>query len=163
MCFRNLIYKLVTLLPWFIFVFSFAVPLEAITLDRVIARINSDVITLGSLNDRMTVILNQMKAAGSNVEEMTEKKVLMKEVLDSMIAEKLQVQEAKKLGMDVTEETIQNVLNDLYKDNNITEEQFQTVLSSEGNSMEAYKDSIRDQILASRISKRKIAGWDILD
>ncbi|SVC10126.1 uncharacterized protein METZ01_LOCUS262980, partial [marine metagenome] len=60
-------------MPWFIFVFSFAVPLEAITLDRVIARINTDVITLGSLNDRMTVILNQIKAAGSNVDEMNEK------------------------------------------------------------------------------------------
>ncbi|SVE05647.1 uncharacterized protein METZ01_LOCUS458501, partial [marine metagenome] len=146
----------------FVFCLSFAVSLEAVTLDRVVARVNSDVITLGALNERIPVVVDQMKAAGANVEESSEKN-LKKDVLDLMIAEKLQAQKAKKLGMVVSEETIQKVLDDLYVDNNLTSEQFQSLLFNEGSSLEAYKEVIREQILVSRISKMQVNGSNVRD
>ena len=77
----------------------------------------------------------------------------MKTILDEMIAEKLQAQEAKRLGMEVAEKTLKKALDDIYNDNNITSEQFEDMLKTEGSDLEAYKEVIRDQILVSRITK----------
>ena len=69
-----------------------------------------------------------------------------------MIAEKLQAQEAKKLGMEVAEKTLEKALDDIYNNNNITSEQFEDMLKNEGSDLEAYKEVIRDQILVSRVN-----------
>ena len=77
----------------------------------------------------------------------------MRTILDKMIAKKLQVQEAKKLGMKVAEKTLEEALDDIYNNNNITSEQFKDMLKNEGSDLEAYKEVIRDQILVSRVTK----------
>ena len=109
------------------------------------------------LEDRVEGILYKMKAAGSDDKQLT-KNNLKKTVLDAMIAEKLQIQEAKKLGMVVAEEDIQKTLDDIYKKNNITSEQFEIILADEGSNFDEYKQSIRDQILVSRMVQMQVGG-----
>ena len=156
MCFQKLVYKVIVLLPGFLFCFLLGSPIFAATFDRVVARVNNSVITLGTLEDRVTVFSSQMKTSGSVGEQLPKKK-LMKGILDEMIAEKLQTQEAKKLGMKVAEKTLEEALDDLYNSNNITSEQFKEMLKNEGSDLEAYKEVIRDQILVARI-RRSIIG-----
>ena len=156
MCFQKLVCKLVVLLAGFLFCFLLGSPIFAATFDRVVARVNNSVITLGTLEDRVAVFSSQMKTSGSVGEQLPKKK-LMKGILDEMIAEKLQAQEAKKLGMEVAEKTLEEALGDLYNNNNITSEQFKDMLKNEGSDLEAYKEVIRDQILIARI-QRNIIG-----
>ena len=110
----------------------------AATFDRVVARVNNDVITLATLEDRVAVFSSRMETSGS-VDEQLPKKKLMKTILDEMIAKKLQVQAAKKLGMKVAEKTLGEALDDIYNNNNITSEQFKDMLKNEGSDLEAYK------------------------
>ena len=152
MCFQKLVCKLIVFLAGFLFCFLLDSPIFAATFDRVVARVNNDVITLGTLEDRVAVFSSRMKTSGS-VDEQLPKKKLMKTILDEMIAEKLQTQEAKKLGMEVAEKTLEEALDDIYNNNNITSEQFEDMLKNEGSDLEAYKEAIRDQILVSRITK----------
>ncbi|SUZ99084.1 uncharacterized protein METZ01_LOCUS51938 [marine metagenome] len=129
----------------------------ALTLDRIVAKVNADVITLMMLEDRVAVFLDKMKAAGSDVKQLKKNK-LKKTVLDGMIAEKLQIQEAKKLGMVVAEEDLQKALDDIYATNNITREQFKNILISEGSNFDDYKKIIRDQILVSRMVQMQVGS-----
>jgi len=152
MCFQKLVCKLIVFLAGFLFCFLLGSPIFAATLDRVVAKVNNDVITLGTLEDRVAVFSSRMKTSGS-VDEQLPKKKLMKTILDEMIAEKLQTQEAKKLGMEVAEKTLEEALDDIYNNNNITSEQFKDILKIEGSDLEAYKEVIRDQILVSRVIK----------
>ena len=152
MCFQKLVYKVIVLLPGFLFCFLLGFPIFAATFDRVVARVNNDVITLGTLEGRVAAFSSRMKASGS-VGEQLQKEEMMKTILDEMIAEKLQIQEAKNRGMEVTEKTLEEALDDVYKNNNITSEQFKDILKNEGSDLEAYKEVIRDQILVSRITK----------
>ena len=78
-----------------LFCFLLGSPIFAATLDRVVAKINNDVITLGTLEGRVAVFSSRMKVSDFVDEQLT-KKELMKTVLDIMIAEKLQAQEAEK-------------------------------------------------------------------
>jgi parvulin-like peptidyl-prolyl isomerase len=75
-----------------------------------------------------------------------------------MIAEKLQIQEAKKLGMVMTEEDLQKALDDIYKKNNITSEQFEIMLTNEGSNFDDYKKIIRDQIFVSRMVQMQVGS-----
>ena len=149
MCSQKLVCKVTALIVGLFFSFLLSSSIFALTLDRIVAKVNADVITLMMLEDRVAGFLNEMKAAGS-VDKQLEKNKLKKTVLDGMIAEKLQIQEAEKLGMVMTEEDLQKALDDIYKKNNITSEQFEIMLTNEGSNFDDYKKIIRDQILVSR-------------
>ena len=154
---QKLVFKVTVLIAGFFFSLLLSPSIYALTVDRIVAKVNSEIITLMKLEDRVAVFLNQMKAAGSVVTGL-EKSKIMKEVLDGMIAENLQIQEAKKLGMVVTEEELQKSLDGIYSKNNITVEQFEDILNSEGSNFDDYKKIIRDQILVSRIVQMHLAG-----
>jgi len=154
---QKLVCKVTALIVGLVFSFLLSPSLFAMTLDRIVAKVNADVITLMMLEDRIVGFLNQMKAAGS-VDKQLNKNKLMRTVLDVMIAEKLQIQEAKKLGMVVAEEELQKALDDIFVNNDITSEQFKHMLISEGRSFDDYKEILRGQILVSRIVKMEVGS-----
>jgi len=157
MCSQKLVCKVTALIAGLVFFVLLSPSIFAMTLDRIVAKVNADVITLMMLEDRVAVFLNKMKAAGSVDKQLTKNK-LMETVLDGMIAEKLQIQEAKKLGMVVAEEDLQKALGDIYATNNITREQFKNLLISEGSNFDDYKKIVSDQILVSRIIKMQVGS-----
>jgi len=154
---QKLVCKVTALIVGLVFSFLLSPSIFAMTLDRIVARVNADVITLMTLEGRVASFLNKMKAEGSNDKKLVKNKLMMT-VLDGMISEKLQIQEAKKLGMVVTEEDFQKELDVIYEKNNITSEQFENMLISEGSNFDDYKKIIRDQILVSRIVKLQVSS-----
>jgi len=157
MCSQKLVCKVTALIVGLVFSFLLSSSIFALTLDRIVAKVNADVITLMMLEDRVASFLNKMKAAVS-VDKQLKKNKLKKTVLDGMIAEKLQIQEAKKLGIVVAEESLQKALDDIFAHNNITSEQFKKMLTSEGSNFDDYKELIRGQILVSRIVKMEVSS-----
>ena len=154
---QKLVCKVTALIVGLVFSFLLSPSIFAMTLDRIVARVNADVITLMTLEGRVASFLNKMKAEGSNDKKLVKNKLMMT-VLDGMISEKLQIQEAKKLGMVVTEEDFQKELDVIYEKNNITSEQFENMLISEGSNFDDYKKIIRDQILVSRIVTLQVSS-----
>jgi len=136
-----------TVLIWF-FVLNY--PLFAETVDRVVAKVNGKIITLSSVHDRFRVISEKINASG-NVNRSQPETELMKNALNSIIEERLQIQEAKKYGFEVSEASLNKAIDEIKKNNNITDQQFRIMLGNEGRSLEDYKKAIRDQILVSRI------------
>ena len=124
-------------------------PVWARVVDRVVATVNGVIITLSTVQERAAILKQQMKASGNSL-ELTEKKII-EETLNSLIEEKLQLQEAKRAGLEVGEDAIQTAMNDILSKNNITLEQMEEMLESEGRSVERYKSHIRNQILTSKV------------
>ena len=91
-----------------LFYFILCSPLLAVTFDRVVAKVNEDVITLGNLKNSVASFL-QRNGNSNSLSQSLENKKVMKQVLEELVAQKLQVHEAKKNGMVVTEETIESV------------------------------------------------------
>ena len=82
MCFQKLDFRWVLLVAGLFFNFSLASPIFAATYDRVVAKINSDVITMSTLENRAEAYLSQMRNSANNEKQLS-KKDLMKTVLDS--------------------------------------------------------------------------------
>jgi parvulin-like peptidyl-prolyl isomerase len=60
--------------------------------------------------------------------------------------------------MVVSDEDIQKKLDEIYKTNNITYEQFKSMLENDGSSLDAYKELISDQIYISRIVQMQLSA-----
>jgi peptidyl-prolyl cis-trans isomerase SurA len=148
--FQKLVYNTTPLLAGFFFYFIFCFPLMAATFDRVVAKVNDDVITLGVLENEIAIFLSRSEASGSS-DQPLQKKELMKQVLDNLVIQKLQLQEARKRGILIADETIQQALDDIYIKNNITSEEFNVLLTEEGSNLDSYKKIVRDQFLVSKV------------
>ncbi len=80
---------------------------------------------------------------------------LENEVLNEMLEEKLLNQEGRKLGVQITQEQVQQKLDQITKENFGTWENFQTRLQEEGMSKEDLQENIRNLLLVETIKKVK--------
>lgn len=134
----------------------FSASVFAMTLDRIAAKVGGEIITLSSVIERSRAeIARGMRSGKTDVPRPEE---LMPRILDLLIDDKLQVLRAKKLGLTVNEASVQKALDDIKKNNNLTDEQLETMLKAENSSIEIYKRTIRNQILISKVVGYEVAN-----
>ncbi len=123
-------------------------------LDRVVAKVNSEIITLSSVNERVELLKQKYRG---NLQGRSEKEIL-EEALHTIVEEKLQLQEGKKRGLAVDDSAVEAAVTDIEKKNGLQEGQLASMLESEGRSMESYKNHIRDQILVSKVVRFELGS-----
>jgi peptidyl-prolyl cis-trans isomerase SurA len=134
-------------------------------LDRVVAKVNSEIITLSSVKERVELLKLKLRGDYKGSEE-----EILDQALNTIVDEKLQLQEGKKRGLQVDDSAVEAAIKDIEKKNDLQEGQLAVMLESEGRTIESYKNHIRDQILLSKvvrfgmgsrvsISERKIAKY----
>ena len=154
---RKLIYKVILFLTVTCPILVLAGPVFGSIVDRVVAKVNSEIITLSTVKSKVALVLNRRDRSIPDGDRQTEKQ-LMQQSLDSLIDEKLQIQEGKKKGLIIKEETIEKAMVEIYKNNNITAGQFEQMLLKEGHDLASYKKIIHDQILSSRVVQMELQG-----
>jgi peptidyl-prolyl cis-trans isomerase SurA len=118
-------------------------------IDRVVAVVNGDVIMMSELQEAIVLARrdNRNAAEGPDFELAT---------LNRLIDHRLQVQEAKRDKIEVSEDDLRGAIDDIVKRNGGDREKFETQLLAQGVTWEALRREIRDQILASRVRGRRI-------
>jgi peptidyl-prolyl cis-trans isomerase SurA len=114
--------------------------------DRVVAKVNSEIITLSSVNERVELLKQKLQGDYHGSEE-----EILDEALNTIVEEKLQLQEAKKRGLVVDDSAVEAAVKNIEQKNGLQEGQLALMLESEGRSLESYKNHIRDQILLSKV------------
>lgn len=122
---------------------------HAEVLDRVIAKVNDEIITLSEVQERTVTELERLRSMEN--ENIPVIKDIMKKVLNRMIEDILVLGQGKKIGIRVSDDRVLQALDEIKRDNSLTEEELITMLEAESQSLEEYKDTIRDQILLSKI------------
>ncbi|MEN3973759.1 peptidylprolyl isomerase [Emcibacter sp. SYSU 3D8] len=107
---------------------------------RIVAVVNDEIISEYDVNERMQLITSTTGAL-RNQEEYDQ---LRKTVVQLLVDEKLQLQEAKEQKINITDEEVQQRFNDMAARNNISADQFTQELSRMG----ASKDMILRQVKA---------------
>jgi|TARA_Y100000310_G_scaffold213472_1_gene214419 peptidyl-prolyl cis-trans isomerase SurA len=129
-------------------------PALAETVDRIVARVNSEIVTQSAVEERSMALSQQLNQGLQNA--LPTGDALMQQALDNIIEEKLKIQEAKKLGLEVDEENVTMALDDIKEKNSFSDSDFEALLERDGSSLENYKAIIRDQILASRVTQMEL-------
>ena len=138
--------------------------------DRVAAKVNTEIITLSSIEARAEILKQKNIQTDGGNQILDNRKLFLQEALDLIIDEKLQIQQGKKMGFEIDDIAVDAAIRNIEKNNSLEEGQLQIILESEGKSLEVYKNRIRDQILISKIvrfemgsrvvvSKRKVEKY----
>jgi len=159
----------ILLLPALLLLLLLPAPSRANVVDRTVAIVNEDSITLSEVNELGKSFFQKISEetpAGQLNEALQQARMT---VIDKLIDKKLLMQEAKKYNLRVSEEEIEGALQRVITNNKSTMEQFRKEISSMGMSEKQYRENLREQILNSKLinfevrSKVVIAEDQIID
>ena len=119
---------------------------------RVLARVNDDAITDFDLNQR---VLFAIRTTGLQ-DSPDLRQRMAAQILRQMIDEKLQIQDAKKLGLKPTDGEVQQRVGDIERAAGMGRGQFKQYIQSAGVSVEIALQQIEAQIAWNKIIRRKV-------
>ncbi len=139
-------------LPLILSLALFPLVVYAKVFDKVAAKINTEIVTLSSVEERANLLRQKYARSPVSIPE----EELLKEALNMIVDERLMLQEGKKLGFIVDEDSIDAAMKDIAQKNGLQEGQLEQMLEREGRSLSSYRNHIRDQILVSKITRFEI-------
>ncbi len=122
-------------------------------IDHIVAVVNDDVITATELARELRLIKSQLQRKQTRLPP---DNVLRKQVLDKLIMEQLQLQEAARIGIRIDDETINQVIANIARENNLSLDQFRQVLAREGFDFADYRRQIRNSLTIARLRKQRV-------
>jgi peptidyl-prolyl cis-trans isomerase SurA len=126
---------------------------SASLVDRIVAVVNKEVITLSELNEAVAAAERQLQRQGTSAPE---RPVLERQLLERLILEKAQLQMARDSGIRVDELQLDRAVQRIAQNNNMTLTDFRRVLERDGVAFDAWREDLREQILLSRLREREV-------
>ncbi len=114
---------------------------RAVIIEKAVAVVNKQVITLTELQERAILIRKALRNPN----------ISLKDVLRHIVVETIQVQRAKELGLSVPDEVIDNYIENFMKENHLDNDSFDKLLKDWGITLDAYKEEVRRRILISKV------------
>ncbi len=124
---------------------------EVARLDRIVATVNTEVITEKELDKRIALMKRQF---GENAPAN-----LRQKALDDLIDISLQLQLAKRNGIKISDKELDAVVANIAKSHDITVAKLKEVLpEQEGMSFAEFRNQLREQGLLSRVQQQALSG-----
>ncbi len=125
--------------------------------DRIVAVVNDDIITLSRLHKAVQPYLQQVTSSRrSEAEKKQMVEAMEKKVLQTMIDRTLTRQEAVRQQISVSDDEVQAAIDNFKQQNGLDQEAFEKGLASEGISLEEYRERIREDIMHSHLVNRVV-------
>ena len=125
----------------------------AIEVDRIVAVVNSDVITRTELRQRVEQVTRQLSRQGT---PLPPAEVLERQVLERQIVERLQLQLAGETSLRVDDVTLDRALGRIADNNRMSMTDFRKALEKDGISWERFRDEVRNEMLLGRVREREV-------
>ena len=132
-----------------------AQPSKQVVVDSIAAIVNSDVITKGELNERVTLVEAQLKQQNIALPPRTE---FQKQVLEHMIVERAQLQLAKDMGLRVDDTQLDRTIALMAEQNHMSLAQFKRQTEQNGTPFEKFREKVREEITMSRLRDREVVN-----
>jgi peptidyl-prolyl cis-trans isomerase SurA len=123
-------------------------------LDGIVAVVNEDVVLASELLERLDAVQKQI--AASNVQP-PPNNVLVSQIMERLILENLQLQEAERRGVQVDDETLTRAVASFADQNRLTLEQFRQTLAEDGVSYAEFREQIRREMIMSRLQRNLVS------
>jgi peptidyl-prolyl cis-trans isomerase SurA len=126
-----------------------ALPAHAVLVDRILATVDGEPITLHELKTFGARSLHgqQMNASMDQGQ-----------LLDALISDKIMQKEVSDKGIIVRDEDIDHYIDGIKERNKLNDDQLQQALGAQGLTMEAYRTQIREEIQKAQLINREIRG-----
>jgi peptidyl-prolyl cis-trans isomerase SurA len=129
-------------------------------LNRIVAVVNDDVVTLYELNQE---IIRTTGSTADDLKAIDDKRFieLRRNILEMMVDDRCTQEKIQELGIEVTSEQIDGYIEDVKRKNQWTQEDLMAMLSADGITYEEYWDKIktnfeRDRLISEQITAKII-------
>lgn len=122
-------------------------------IDRVAAVVNDSIVMESEVNSRQSQITQQLQARSA---QMPPADIFRKQVLDRLIIESLQAQIAEKQGIRVSDQELNQTLQNIASQNNLTLPQFREAIIAEGRNYAQVRNQIRQDLLLSKVQQSNV-------
>lgn len=121
-------------------------------LDRIVAVVNEEIILLSELNERMAPYAQRVREQGFDLDRENQMlRQLRAEMIDRLVDEKLTDQEIARNDIELDDAAVDRAIEQIKTANNLSDEELQRYLASEQMTMQAYRDSVREQVLRTQL------------
>ena len=126
--------------------------LAAQLLDRIVAVVNDDVVLLSELEQEVKTVAAQLQQR--NI-PLPDQQILIRQVLERLIMQRLQLAVAEGSGIRVDEATLNAAVQRIAEQNNLSLSQFRAALEAEGYDYAAFREGLRNEIVLARLHQRQ--------
>jgi peptidyl-prolyl cis-trans isomerase SurA len=135
-------------------------PVRAEIVEQVLVKVNGDIITKTDFEQRQITYLRQSNKQDVLNDDAKLKQALVEitpQLITEAVDELLLIQRGHELGIRMSDDQFQSILQNIKKENKIeSEEQFQQALKAEGMSMDDLRRALEKQMIVSRVQQQEI-------
>ncbi len=121
--------------------------------DRIVAVVDKEVVTLSELRERVAETERQLRREGV---PLPEPGILERQVLERLVLLKAQLQLARDSGIRVDQVQVDRALERIAENNKLALPEFRQALERDGIAFERFRDEVRDQIILTRLREREV-------
>lgn len=126
---------------------------DAVLVDRIVALVGKDVITLTELAERIAEAERELVRRRIAAPDPA---VLERQVLERMVLDKAQLQRAAESGLRVDELELDRAVQRVAQNNKMTLAELRRTLERDGVPFEGFRNDLRQQILLTRLREREV-------
>ncbi|MEA5097025.1 MAG: peptidylprolyl isomerase [Burkholderiaceae bacterium] len=122
-------------------------------IDSIVVVVNSEIITRSELNERTAQVEKNIRRQGSAVPP---RDVLQHQVLERMIVERVQMQQAKDAGISVSDAMVDRALSRIAAQNKVSVPEMRAKIERDGTPFARFREEIRREIMTQRLRERDV-------
>lgn len=126
---------------------------KVVLLDRIVAVVNNEVITKNELDDRMAIVLRQLRT--QNVQP-PPAEILERQVLERMITDRAQLIFARDSGIKIDDVQLDRSLARIAEQNRMSMPEFRRALERDGVSFDKLREDVRIEMTLARLREREV-------
>jgi len=126
---------------------------EPIEVDRIVAVVGDEVITLRELQTRQASAVSQLKKQGT---PLPPEDVIQRQMLERLIMDRIQLQMAKESGMKIDDIQLDQAIGRIAANNKMTLQQFRAALEKDGIAFAKFREEIREEMAIARLREREV-------
>jgi len=122
-------------------------------MDRIVAVVGEDVITQRELVDQIELTVQQLGQRGVRTPN---RDTLIRQVMERLVLERIQLQEAQRVGINIDELTLNQTMESIAAENGLTLFQLRDALEAEGVDFSSFRRQIRNELTIAQLRRRQV-------
>jgi peptidyl-prolyl cis-trans isomerase SurA len=130
---------------------------EPLVVDRIVAVVNDEIITLYDLNETLKPYEANIQALGYSPEKARETLFKLRaDLLNKLVDQKIADQQIKKNNLTISMQEIDNTIERIKESRSYTDEDLRAGLAEQGLTIEEYRENLKKQLLRGKLVNREV-------
>ena len=126
---------------------------RGVLLDRIAAVVNDGIVLGSDLDQQVRVISDRIQQQG---QQLPPRNILRQQVLERLVLQELQMQRASRLGIQVSDEALNQALTDVASRNGISFSDLPAALEQQGLDYRSYRENVRREMILGQLRQRDV-------